>query len=186
MAQRGAAAPGGPAAAAEPLPAGVTPAADARRLLSRDTLRSLVQHVLGEQARALRPPRGACRPPREPNPDFPLRAPFSSLSGTQVAPEVEELLLDVGDDFLEHVAAGSAALAKHRGGALLEASDVRLHVERVWGMPLPGHGADDVEPMRVAGETETHRARLAAVRRTAAAAFHAAAATDGQRAGQGR
>ena len=102
----------------------------------------------------------------------------------QVAPEVEELLLDVGDDFLEHVAAGSAALARHRGSAMLEASDVRLHVERVWGMPLPGHGAEEVEPMRVAAETEAHRARLAAVRRTAAAAFHAAAATEG--AGQGR
>jgi transcription initiation factor TFIID subunit 12 len=89
----------------------------------------------------------------------------------------------VGDDFLEHVAAGSAALARHRGAALLEASDVRLHVERVWNMPLPGHGADEVEPMRLAGETETHRARLAAVRRTAAAAFHAAASEG---AGQGR
>ena len=55
MAQRGAAAAGGPASAAEALPAGVTPTADARRLLSRDTLRALVQHVLGEQARASMP-----------------------------------------------------------------------------------------------------------------------------------
>ncbi len=104
-----------------------------------------------------------------------MRPVFTLVSPLQVAPEVEELLLDVGDDFLEHVAAGSAALARHRGSAMLEASDVRLHVERVWGMPLPGHGADEVEPMRASGETETHRARLAAVRRTAAAAFHAAA-----------
>ena len=185
MAQRGAAAPGAPAAATEPLPAGVTPTADARRLLSRDTLRALVQHVLGEQARALGLARGACLPLRLRNPDFPRHAPFlprpAFLSDAQVAPEVEELLLDVGDDFLEHVAAGSAALARHRGAAMLEASDVRLHVERVWNMPLPGHGADEVEPMRLAGETETHRARLAAVRRTAA--FHAAASEG---AGQGR
>ena len=35
-----------------PLPPGVTAAAEERRLLSRDTLRALVQHVLKEQARA--------------------------------------------------------------------------------------------------------------------------------------
>ncbi len=52
----------GAAAAAEPLPAGVTPAADARRLLSRDTLRALVQHVLGEQARPCPGPRGPPMP----------------------------------------------------------------------------------------------------------------------------
>ena len=84
--------------------------------------------------------------------------------------------MDVGDDFLEHVAAGSAALARHRGSATLAAADVRLHVERAWGMPLPGHGSEEVEAARPAAETEAHRARLLAVRRTLAAAAHAAAA----------
>jgi transcription initiation factor TFIID subunit TAF12 len=96
-----------------------------------------------------------------------------------VSPEVEELLLDIGDDFLEHVAAGSAALARHRASGVLEASDVRLHVERVWGMPLPGHGAEEVEAHRPAAEVDAHCARLLAVRRTlAAAAAAAAAGTD--------
>ncbi len=90
---------------------------------------------------------------------------------------MEELLLDIGDDFLEHCAAGSAALARHRGSAVLEAADVRLHCERVWGMALPGHAGEEVEPHRGGGETEAHLARLLAVRRTlASAAAHAATA----------
>ena len=74
------------------------------------------------------------------------------LGVDSVSPGVEELLLDVGDDFLEHVAAGAAALARHRGGDSLEAEDVRLHCERVWGLPLPGHGAGTVLPGRIDGE----------------------------------
>lgn len=97
------------------------------------------------------------------------------LDRAQVSPEVEELLLDLGDDFLEHTAAGAAALARHRGSAVLEASDVRLHVERAWGMPLPGHGGDELEAHRPAVETDAHKARLLAVRRTLAAAAAAAA-----------
>jgi transcription initiation factor TFIID subunit 12 len=57
-------------------------------------------------------------------------------------------LLDAGDDFLESIAAGAAALAKHRKSDTLEASDVRLHVERVWGMQLPGAGSELVGPPR--------------------------------------
>ena len=119
-----------------------------------------------------------------------------TLGGDGVSPAVEELLLDVGDDFLEHVAAGAAALARHRGGNTLEAEDVRLHCERVWGLPLPGHGADTVQAGALSGEASgcvappaachlvcaashslggyrAHTARLAAIRRTVLSASQA-------------
>lgn len=85
---------------------------------------------------------------------------------------MEELLLDVGDDFLEHATAGAAALAKHRGSDTLDACDVRLHVERVWGMPLPGHGDSAVLTKRPAPTelAEAQAARLAAVKKAVAAA----------------
>lgn len=99
------------------------------------------------------------------------------VSRNQVPPEVEELLLDVGDDFLEHVAAGAAALARHRGSDTLDAEDVRLHCERVWGIPLPGHGSKEVkaQPLESKQASASHNARLAAIRRTLVTAAQAGA-----------
>lgn len=105
-----------------------------------------------------------------------LRALIQSVLREEVSPETEELLLDVGDDFLESVALGAAQLARHRGGDSLEAADVRLHLERVWGIALPGHGSDAVQPAAVPVATPQHAAKLAAVKRTMAAASMAASA----------
>jgi len=97
------------------------------------------------------------------------------VSRNQVPPEVEELLLDVGDDFLEHVAAGAAALARHRGSDTLDAEDVRLHCERVWGIPLPGHVEVKAQPLEAKQPSASHNARLAAIRRTLVTAAQAGA-----------
>ena len=97
------------------------------------------------------------------------------VSRNQVPPEVEELLLDVGDDFLEHVAAGAAALARHRGSDTLDAEDVRLHCERVWGIPLPGHVEVKAQPLEAKQPSASHNARLAAIRRTLVTAAQARA-----------
>lgn len=113
-----------------------------------------------------------------------LRALINSVLREEVSPETEELLLDVGDDFLESVAHGAAQLARHRGGDTLEAADVALHLERVWGMSLPGHGAagggdagaaQQLQQQQM-GASPAHAARLAAVRRSMAAASAAAGA----------
>lgn len=91
---------------------------------------------------------------------------------------MEELLLDVGDDFLEHVAAGAAALAHHRASDTLDAEDVRLHCERVWGMPLPLPGPHSVVARSATAASDpspAHTARLAAIRRTLLTANQAGA-----------
>jgi transcription initiation factor TFIID subunit TAF12 len=135
--------------------------------VSRATLHALIKQTLGvESVRGRSPAERA-------GPSAHTRALLSAPS-RQVPPEVEELLLDVGDDFVEHCAAGAAALARHRGSDTLDASDVRLHVERVWNLPLPGHGGDDLHRAATASETQPHAARVAAIRRTLAAATHTA------------
>jgi transcription initiation factor TFIID subunit 12 len=156
------------------LPPGVTKEGEDRRLLQRVTLRELIKRTLNADTAR-----------------FMTRfIEYPAAHASQVPHEVEELLLDVGDDFLEHTTAGAAALAKHRGSDTLDASDVRLHVERVWGMQLPGHGGSGLLTKRAAPErcgpasrgaqasrltpvhfcSDAHAARLACIKRTVAAA----------------
>ena len=57
--------------------------------------------------------------------------------------EVEELLLEMTNDFIERVVTFSCQLAKHRGSQVLEAKDVQLHLERNWNIRVPGAGRDE-------------------------------------------
>jgi len=98
-----------------------------------------------------------------------------TLQTKDVPPEVEELLLDVGDDFLEHAAAGAAALAKHRGKCthpLLFAarrspqplSHSHLAARRTsWGASLPCLALTASRRQRHAGRGRREAARGACV-----------------------
>jgi transcription initiation factor TFIID subunit TAF12 len=46
----------------------------------------------------------------------------------------------MADDFIESSAVFAAMLAKHRGAKVVEASDLKLHLEKNWAMRLPGFG----------------------------------------------
>ncbi|XP_011862583.1 PREDICTED: transcription initiation factor TFIID subunit 12 [Vollenhovia emeryi] len=84
----------------------------------------------------------------------------------QLDEEVEEMLLQLADDFVETTVNAACLLAKHRHANTVEVKDVQLHLERNWNMWIPGFGTDEVRPYKRATVTEAHKQRLALIRKT--------------------
>ncbi|XP_062554326.1 transcription initiation factor TFIID subunit 12 isoform X2 [Armigeres subalbatus] len=83
----------------------------------------------------------------------------------QLDEEVEELLLQIADDFVENTVNAACLLAKHRKVPKVEVRDVQLHLERNWNMWIPGFGTDELRPYKRATVTEAHKQRLALIRK---------------------
>uniref|UniRef100_A0AAY5EMN6 Transcription initiation factor TFIID subunit 12 n=1 Tax=Electrophorus electricus TaxID=8005 RepID=A0AAY5EMN6_ELEEL len=75
----------------------------------------------------------------------------------QLDEDVEEMLLQVADDFIESVVTAACQLARHRKSNTLEVKDVQLHLERQWNMWIPGFGSDEIRPYKKACTTEAHK-----------------------------
>ncbi|KAK3739030.1 hypothetical protein QZH41_010494, partial [Actinostola sp. cb2023] len=71
--------------------------------------------------------------------------------------EMQRLLLQIADDFIESVVSASCQIAKHRKSNTLEVKDVQLHLERCWNMWIPGFGSDELRPYKKAATTEAHK-----------------------------
>ncbi|XP_065888916.1 transcription initiation factor TFIID subunit 12-like [Dysidea avara] len=85
---------------------------------------------------------------------------------TQLVDEdVEEVLLQIADDFIESVVTASCQLAKHRKSNTLEAKDVQLHLERNWNMWIPGFGTEE-QIHKKSCATEAEKQRLAMIKKT--------------------
>ncbi|KAL4182561.1 hypothetical protein AMTRI_Chr11g150710 [Amborella trichopoda] len=80
-------------------------------------------------------------------------------------PELEDILVEIAEDFLESTVTSACSLAKHRNSTKLEAKDIILHLERNWNMTLPGFGIDEIKSYKKPPVNDQHRQRLAAVKK---------------------
>ncbi|CAN3357243.1 transcription initiation factor TFIID subunit 12 [Diutina catenulata] len=67
---------------------------------------------------------------------------------TQIDGNVEELLLDLADEFVNSVTGFACRLAKHRKANSIDAKDVQLHLERNWNIRVPGFAMDTIRSSR--------------------------------------
>lgn len=85
----------------------------------------------------------------------------------QLEEEVEEMLLNIADDFIESLVSTSAMFAKHRKSSTLDVKDVQLALEKNWKIWIPGFGSDDQHRHhKKAFNTEAHKQRMALIKKT--------------------
>ncbi|KAL8154453.1 hypothetical protein V2J09_012213 [Rumex salicifolius] len=85
-------------------------------------------------------------------------------------PEVEDILIDIAEEFVESITTFGCSLAKHRQSSTLEAKDILLHLERNWNMTLPGFCGDEIKTFKKPVTNDLHRERLTIVRKSVAGA----------------
>ncbi|XP_020581415.1 transcription initiation factor TFIID subunit 12 isoform X2 [Phalaenopsis equestris] len=84
----------------------------------------------------------------------------------KLEPEVEDVLMEIADEFVDSITTAACSLAKHRRSTALEAKDIVLYVERNWNMTLPGFGGDDIKLYKKPHTTDIHKERLAMIKKS--------------------
>ncbi|KAJ2770002.1 Transcription initiation factor TFIID subunit 12 [Coemansia nantahalensis] len=84
----------------------------------------------------------------------------------RLEPEVEDILCDIADEFIESVTSFACQLAKHRKSDTLEAKDLQLHLERNWNIRIPGFSAEEIRSVRKTAVSQAHQERLNAITNT--------------------
>lgn len=75
--------------------------------------------------------------------------------------EVEELLLDLADEFVESVTTFACRLAKHRKVTKVDIRDFQLHLERNWNIRVPGYTMEDAKAPRKLQPTAEYTEKVA-------------------------
>lgn len=82
---------------------------------------------------------------------------------TTVDGDVEELLLDLADEFVSSVTTFACRLAKHRKTDTVDVRDVQLHLERNWNIRIPGYAMDEIRNMRKWQPSSSHNQKVSGV-----------------------
>lgn len=83
----------------------------------------------------------------------------------QLDDDVEDMLMQIADDFIENIVGAGCDLAKHRNGTVLEVKDLKLHLENRWNITVPGYCTDEIRSFKKPSVTEAHKQRLALIRK---------------------
>ncbi|KAJ2910882.1 Transcription initiation factor TFIID subunit 12 [Coemansia aciculifera] len=81
----------------------------------------------------------------------------------RLEPEVEDILCDIADEFIESVTSFACNLAKHRKSDTLEAKDLQLHLERNWNIRIPGFASEEIRSVRKTTIPNTHQEKISAI-----------------------
>lgn len=85
-------------------------------------------------------------------------------------PEIDDILVDAVDDFVESIANFGVSLTKHRKSTTLEAKDILIPLERHWNIALPGFSGDEIKTYKKPVTSDIHRERLALIKKSIQAA----------------
>ncbi|KAI0475204.1 hypothetical protein GGR56DRAFT_644998 [Xylariaceae sp. FL0804] len=83
--------------------------------------------------------------------------------GNYLTPDVEESVLNVADNFLDHVLHTACRLAKERGSKVLEIRDIQLVLERVYNIRIPGYTTDELRTVRKVQPSPSWIAKMSAI-----------------------
>ncbi|MDI1485168.1 MAG: Transcription initiation factor TFIID subunit 12 [Ramalina farinacea] len=83
--------------------------------------------------------------------------------GETLTAEVEEILLQVADDFVDQVIVAACKLAKLRSSSQLELRDLQLILERNYNIRVPGFASDEIRAVRKVAPTVGWTQKLSAV-----------------------
>lgn len=74
--------------------------------------------------------------------------------------DVEDLLLDLADEFVQNVTTFAAKLARHRHSDNLDVRDIQLPLERTWNIRIPGYSIDEIRMVKKFAPNQSHQSKL--------------------------